>query len=121
MLNENIRETAAKSLKDVWNQSEIIGANVTVPEQKNCFLTEQDNNLRGIIGITKEKSDSYFSDAKAILCGRGRNEISYYEDEIERVRQLGRDEAIDELLSRMKLDSKIRTIQNFIKKISNGH
>ena len=60
MLNENIRETAAKSLKDVWNQSEIIGANVTVPEQKNCFLTEQDNNLRGIIGITKEKSDSYF-------------------------------------------------------------
>lgn len=121
MLNENIRETAAKSLKDVWNQSEIIGANVTVPEQKNCFLTEQDNNLRGIIGITKEKSDSYFSDAKAILCGRGHNEISYYEDEIERVRQLGRDEAIDELLSRMKLDSKIRTIQNFIKKISNGH
>lgn len=121
MLKENIRETAAKSLKDVWNQSEIIGANVTIPEQKNCFLTEQDNNLRGIIGITKEKSDSYFSDAKTILCGRGRNEISYYKDEIERVRQLGRDEAINELLSRMKLDSKIRTIQNFIKKISNGH
>ena len=49
---------------------------------------------------------------------RGSEEILYYQNEIERVKGLDHDEAIKELLVRMKLDSKIETIQNFINRIS---
>lgn len=48
---------------------------------------------------------------------RGNTEIGYYQQEIERVRCLNREEAIAELLRNMKLESKIATIRNFIDQI----
>lgn len=49
---------------------------------------------------------------------RGDTEIQYYEQEIKRVRQLNREDAIAELLRTMKLDSKIATIKGFIDQIN---
>ena len=49
---------------------------------------------------------------------RGNTEIRYYEQEIERVKQLNREDAIAELLRSMKLDSKIATIRGFIEQIN---
>ena len=60
---------------------------------------------------------SYFDDIKKMLVKRGYTEISYYENEINRVRRLNREDAINELLKSMKLDSKITTIKQFIVQI----
>ena len=49
---------------------------------------------------------------------RGNTEIQYYEQEIERVKQLNREEAIAELLRNLKLESKIATIRGFIDQIN---
>ena len=49
---------------------------------------------------------------------RGNTEIQYYEQEIERVKQLNREEAIAELLRNLKLESKITTIRGFIDQIN---
>lgn len=49
---------------------------------------------------------------------RGNTEIQYYEQEIERVKQLNREEAIAELLGNLKLESKIATIRGFIDQIN---
>ena len=58
-----------------------------------------------------------FREIKNILVKRGYTEISYYEGEINRVKQLNREDAINELLKSMKLDSKISTIKQFIEQI----
>ena len=119
MLKEGITETSQINLHNIWNQSAQIGTNVTIPEQKNCFISDQDNNIRQILGISEETFATYLSDIKQKLCMRGNEEILYYQGEIERVKRLSHNEAIKELLMRMKLDSKIETIQNFINRISN--
>lgn len=118
MLRENITETPEVCLKDVWNQSALIGTEVTIPEQKDCFLPKQDENMRGILNVSDERFTTYFSGVKGKLRERGAEEILYYREEIERVKGLAHEEAIKELLERMKLDSKIETIQNFINRIT---
>lgn len=67
--------------------------------------------------MSQSKFASYFDDIKKMLVKRGNTEISYYEDEIDRVRQLSREDAINELLKSMKLDKKITTIKQFIEQI----
>lgn len=118
MLEEGIAETPQVNLQDIWNQSAQIGANVTIPQQKKCFIPEQDNNMRTILSISEETVATYLCKIKQKLRIRGSEEILYYQNEIERVKGLDHDEAIKELLVRMKLDSKIETIQNFINRIS---
>lgn len=119
MLKEGISETQDINLQTLWNQSTLIGANVTIPDQKNCFIIKQDDNMRKLLNISEEEFATYFSDIKQKIHMRGKEEILYYQKEIDRVKRLSHNEAIEELLNCMKLDSKVKTIQNFINRISN--
>ena len=118
-LQEGIQETPSLSLKDIWNQSAIIGTKTSVANSKKRFIEEQDDNICRIIEISNENVRIHFDHIKEKIRERGNNEILYYRDEIERVKNMDREEAVAELLSRMKLNSKIETIQKFINKIAN--
>ena len=85
---------------------------------KSCFLNQQNLNIAKILGITPTEFYQYFNIVRNIIVERGFTEIQYYEQEIERVKQLNREEAIAELLKSMKLDSKIATIKGFIDQIN---
>lgn len=117
LLKENVKETEHRNLRELWNQSSIIGNDTTISNSKSNFLDTQNQNIANIIGITNGKFDKYFSAIKTILVKRGKTEIAYYEKEINRVKQLNREDAIRELLLSMKLDSKISTIKQFIEQI----
>lgn len=114
LLKEGVSETANFCLKEIWNQSAIIAENTLVGNSKSNFLTVQNRNIANIIGIGQNDFADYFDEVKEILINRGFTEISYYENEIKRVKQLNREDAIKELLISMKLDSKISTIKQFI-------
>ena len=86
-------------------------------DAKKCFIQQQDINIRKIIGLTEEQFDNYFSNIKNSIVNRGDEEIRYYESEISRIKKLNREEAIKELLSSMKLNSKIDTIRKFINQV----
>lgn len=118
LLKEGIRESDSFNLSDLWNQSDIISKTTTVSNSKSCFLTQQNQNISEFIKITPAKFYKYFDIFKNIIVERGYNEIQYYEQEIKRVKQLNREDAIEELLKSMKLDSKIATINGFINQIN---
>lgn len=118
LLKEGIRESSSVNISDLWNQSDIISKTTTVSNSKNCFLSQQNQNLATILKITPAKFYEYFDIFKDIIVERGFTEIQYYEQEIERVKQLNREEAIAELLQKMKIDNKISTIKNFIDQIN---
>lgn len=118
LLKEGVRESSTLNLSDLWNQSDIISKTTTVSNSKSCFLDQQNQNIIKILKITPEKFYEYFKCVKDIIVERGNTEIQYYEQEIERVKQLNREDAISELLRSMKLDSKIATIRGFIDQIS---
>ena len=101
----------------MFNQSALIANDTTVENAKTNFLQQQNKNIADIIKMPQSKFTSYFEDMKKMLVKRGYTEISYYENEISRVKQLNREDAINELLKSMKLDSKISTIKQFIEQI----
>lgn len=120
MLKENVEETQRKNLKEIWNQSAAIAQRTTVANTTDCFLLEQDKNICRLLGISDGKYAQYFSLIKGKLQMRGQAEILYYENEIQRVKNMDKDEAIKELLERMNLESKIEQIRGFIDKITKG-
>lgn len=118
ILKEGIRESSSINLSALWNQSGIISKTTTVSNSKSCFLNQQNQNISKILKITPEKFYEYFNSVKELIVERGNTEIQYYEQEIERVKQLNREEAIAELLRNLKLESKIATIRGFIDQIN---
>ena len=118
LLKEGIRESSSINLSALWNQSGIISKTTTISNSKSCFLNQQNQNISKILKITPEKFYEYFNSVKELIVERGNTEIQYYEQEIERVKQLNREEAIAELLRNLKLESKIATIRGFIDQIN---
>lgn len=118
LLKEGIRESSSINLSALWNQSGIISKTTMVSNSKSCFLNQQNQNISKILKITPEKFYEYFNSVKELIVERGNTEIQYYEQEIERVKQLNREEAIAELLRNLKLESKIATIRGFIDQIN---
>ncbi len=117
LLKEGVKEDASTNLKELFNQSAVIADGTTVGNAKANFLMQQNKNIADIINMPQSQFFSYFDDIKKMLVKRGYTEISYYENEINRVRRLNREDAINELLKSMKLDSKITTIKQFIEQI----
>lgn len=118
LLKEGVKETEEVCLRDIWNQSAVIATATAVDKSKRNFLATQNKNIINLIGITDKKFEEYFSSIKEHLTHRGYEEIHYYEHEIERVSNLSREEAIDELLSSMKINGKIETITQFINQLA---
>lgn len=117
LLKEGVVESPSQNLKELFNQSAVIANKTSVGNAKANFLLEQNKNIADIINMPHSKFISYFDSIKKMLIKRGYTEISYYENEINRVKQLNREDAINELLMSMKLDSKISTIKQFIEQI----
>lgn len=117
LIKEGIKEDSSTNLKELFNQSAIIANGTTVGNAKANFLQQQNKNIADIIKMPHNKFASHFEDIKKMLVKRGYTEISYYENEISRIKQLNREDAINELLKSMKLDSKISTIKQFIEQI----
>ena len=118
LLSSHIKETPDLNLSDLWNQSAIIGRNVTVEESSKSFIRQQDRNLLQITNVSEDDFNQLFAQINGMIVDRGNNEIRYYEDEINRIRQLDRETAIEKLIACMKLDSKIDTIRTFINQIN---
>jgi type II restriction enzyme len=117
ILSENIQESEEVDLRELWNQSFNIMQQTNMANANNCFIQQQDINIREIIELTEEQFVNHFNDIKGSIVYRGNEEIRYYESEISRIQQLNREDAIRELLISMKLDSKIETIRRFINQL----
>ena len=113
-LKEGVKETEQNSLMELWNAGAAIAAQSSLLGAKTNFLPQQNQIVARAIGVSDGEFDGYLAGIKEIIARRGDEEIRYYEREIERIRGLGREEAISELLASKKLDSRVDTIRNFI-------
>ena len=114
LLSAKIKENQNTNLCDLWNQSAIISQNTMVGNANTCFLKQQDTNIQTLMKISASTFDELFTIIKDRIVIRGNSEIKFFEDEIARIRKLDKDTAIKELISCMKLNSKIETIRTFI-------
>ncbi|MDR3112683.1 MAG: HindIII family type II restriction endonuclease [Elusimicrobiota bacterium] len=118
LLDKDVKETSEFSLASCWNQSAFIAKTTSVAQGCVNFLNKQNKFLKKLLSLNDKSFESYFNEFEKQLCLRGKKEISYWENEITRIKSLSKTEAIEELLKALKLNNKIKTIQKFIEQVT---
>lgn len=115
-LENDIKESKNMSLKDIWNISDALSANITVKDKnKNTNFHNNSNDLiRKISGINKRLFSNTFNQCKSSIIERGENEIVFWKNEIIRIEKYSKKKAITELIKSMKMNEKIVTIKRYI-------
>jgi len=62
----------------------------------------------------------YFKKYRTNIITRGEVEIKYWEDKIQEISRYTREQAIEELLTSLKLNEKISSIRKYIDSLKNG-
>lgn len=116
LLQYSIRETPNFSLSSIWNISKEIAKSTDNVNQKQCFLSEQNDMLKNMLDYLKvPEFDDYLVQVKENLIKRGEIEIQYCNYQIEDIKKYTRKQAIDKLLSKLGLRKKITTIQELLR------
>lgn len=119
LLEHNIKESETFSLESIWNASQMMARdkNLSFAGAQDCFLPKMDNYIAKKIGISAEDYGHKLNNYKLFISYRGKMEILYWEEKIVEIRSYTREQAIEELIAAKKLNEKIMTIKDYLKKI----
>lgn len=118
-LTANLFETKRLSLEPIWKISEELSKNVPCSNAKRNFLNAENQVLCALFGCSVDEWKRVLNVSRETLARQGYAEIKSLENEIEKVRNLPREEAVMRLIKALKFEENITTIKNFIRKISN--
>jgi len=113
LLKSNLKESESNNISVLWNQSALIGSNTFITNKDNCFLSIQNKGICDFMHIPDQVFENYLSLFKRSIITRGETEINYWKKRIEEIKKYSREQAIDELISSLKLSEKIAAITKF--------
>lgn len=119
LINHKITETENFSLESLWNSSQMIARDKTLSfaNAKKSFLPKIDTLIAKKIGVDFDAYLAELNDYKKFIIKRGRFEISYWNEEIIKIKNYSKEQAIEELILSKKLNEKIYAISDYIKKL----
>ena len=119
MLNKGIREDLNLSLESIWNSSKMRSRsnNLVYSNRKDNYLQFVNKVVCEKIGCDMDEFNNKLMDFKYDLIERGNEELFYWENEVLKINNYSREEAIDELIKSKKLNEKIVHINEFIRKL----
>jgi type II restriction enzyme len=120
LLGNNIRENAEFNISNLWNVSFILSGNTSIADKNTCFLGGQDELLRLYLKLSEQDFNAYFDTYRKNIITRGETEITYWENRITAIQDYSREQAIEELLSSLKLNEKISSIKKYINSLKFG-
>jgi len=119
LLENNICENEQINISNLWNVSFLLSVNVNIAEKNNCFLADQDEKIRLYLNLSTTQFEDYFKKYRTKIITRGETEIKYWEDKIQEINHYTREQAIEELLTSLKLNEKISSIRKYIDSLKN--
>jgi len=119
LLENDVCENEGVNISNLWNICLALSVNTNIADRNNCFLEDQNEIIRLCLNLTVAQFESYFHKSKMNIITRGETEIRYWEDKIRRVNLSTREQAIEELLSSLKLFEKISFIKKYIDSLKN--
>jgi type II restriction enzyme len=114
LLENSVCENEEINISNLWNVCLTLSVNTNIADKNNCFLEDQDEIIRLYLNLTKTQFENYFQKYKMNIITRGETEIKYWEDKIKEINLYTREQAIEELLSSLKLNEKISSIKKYI-------
>jgi type II restriction enzyme len=120
LLENNIYENEQTNISNLWNVSFTLSVNINIAEKNTCFLADQDEIIRLYLNLNTTQFEDYFIKYKTNIITRGETEIKYWENKIQEIHHYTREQAIEELLTSLKLNEKISSIRKYIDSLKNG-
>lgn len=114
MLQNGIKETASINLSSIWNQSAVFAKTTSVSEENKCFLEKQNLAIMKELDISQADFQKAFGMFKADIIERGADEITYWKNAIKNINSYSKEQAVKELISALKLNEKIKSIEKYI-------
>ncbi|MBQ2788250.1 MAG: HindIII family type II restriction endonuclease [Thermoguttaceae bacterium] len=117
LLANNVEESERLNLSRYWAFQSDLAARVPVAESKRSFLNESASALCEIADLSSEKWSETLAVFRAVVGKQGSDEIERLTKEIEKIKVLTREEAIEALIEKTKYRENIKTIRAYLKKI----
>lgn len=113
MLEANIKETEEKKLSQLWNISAMLSDDTSISNKNFCFLSSQNKIILQLLNLDESKLNKLFCNFKTSIIKRSKEEISYWENQILKIKEYSKEKAISELISALKINEKILSIKKF--------
>lgn len=116
LLINNVRETDAFSLEQLWNAPVRISRDTRIAyaDRRNCQFPYINQMMCDRISQPIESFSRQLNDCKQTIRNRGRDELEYLYDRRDEINNLTREEAIEELMKSRKVLERISTIEKFV-------
>lgn len=117
LLQNNVEESDDLNLSRYWSFPSDLASRISVAESKRSFLSESAATLCEIADLPSEKWSETLAIFRAVVGKQGSDEIERLTEEIEKIKALTREEAIEALIEKTKYRENIKTIRAYLKKI----
>ena len=115
LIERRIYENNALNLRYLWNFSAEYANRILYSERKRCLIPDLNIFLETLINAPADALSNSLRQRISELAERGEYEISYWLNEIQKIKSYSREEAIQELLEARKIHQKIARIEDCIK------
>lgn len=119
LLENNICENEEVNISNLWNICLTLSVNTNIANKNNYFFEDQNEIIRLYLNLPATQFENYFQKYRINIITRGETEIKYWEDKIKDINLYTREQAIEELLSSLKLNEKISSIKKYIDSLKN--
>ena len=121
LLKLDVKETSTFTLEQLWNYPLKQSKKTSVSDSENNFMKDFNEYFMRLFKIDRVVLCELLKDEIDCIRERSIYEKEYWQQQINRIKSLSKDEAINELLKQINISSKIDTIDSFIEGISNEH
>ncbi|MBQ7168852.1 MAG: HindIII family type II restriction endonuclease [Synergistaceae bacterium] len=118
LLENRITESQELDLSAIWGFSGEFSHKVLVSDMKKNFMLEFNSFLAGFLNIGGEMCDASLKEQVSHITARGVQEKSFWLETVGRIRNYSREQAVNELISSLKINEKLSQIDAFIRSIS---
>ncbi|EFQ56495.1 HindIII family type II restriction endonuclease [Streptococcus downei] len=119
LLQLDITETSTFTLEQLWNFPLKHSKKTTVYSSESNFMTEFNNYFIELFKLERSRLHELLQEEILNIKLRSNDESDHWKQEIERVKSLTKDEAIEELLKEINISAKLNTINKFVEGLEN--
>ena len=117
LIEHNIKEKSNINLSEIWNFSETLSKHVLVSDMKKNFLPAFNEFIAEFLRIDSKIFDESLKSQILAIIKRAEIEKTFWLDEIQRIKNYSRKQAINELIKSRKIQEKLSHIETFIESI----
>ena len=120
LIEHKIRENESTDLSFLWDFGKQLSQKTLMDKANENFLGKQDEYILRKIGFKSVQIKEMFDSVKHCTISRGKAEITYWQTQIDEIKQYDRQKAVNELIIKLKLNEKINTIKKYIEGLENA-